>query len=48
MGQIKRGFMRSGWHFSIGIHFCGVLQLVVTAGLTEATRQMRTFDTATI
>jgi len=29
-------------------HFCAVLELVVVADLTEATRQRRTFDTAAI
>ena len=38
----------SWWHFCIGKHFCAVLQLVVAAGLTEVTRQRRTFDKAII
>jgi len=34
------------WYWST--HFCAVLVLVLVADLTEATRQMRTFDTAAI
>ena len=32
----------------LSTHFCAVLELVVVADLTEATRQRRTFDTAAI
>jgi len=32
----------------LNTHFCAVLELVVVADLTEATRQRRTFDTAAI